>query len=96
MPSIFSRLKGKDGPTKIKSKKNAHLNNLTSQLPPKPRWDDAWTRQTVEPEEIHDLIKRCTEELKAIGMTSSPLALQAAVFLASIICSITWLEYGTC
>lgn len=65
MPSIFSRLKGKDGPTKIKSKKNAHLDNLTSQLPPKPRWEDAWTRATVEPEEIHELIKRCTEELKA-------------------------------
>lgn len=71
MPSIFSRLKGKDGPTKIKSKKNAHLDNLTSQLPPKPRWEDAWTRTTVEPEEIHELIKRCTEELKARGMTSN-------------------------
>ncbi|KAH8899411.1 hypothetical protein GQ53DRAFT_777107 [Thozetella sp. PMI_491] len=65
MPSLFSRLKGKDGPNKIKSKKGTHLDALANQLPPKPRWEDAWTRTTLEPEEIQELVRRCTEELKA-------------------------------
>ena len=65
MPSIFSRLKGRDG--KSKSKKNANL-GLADQAPKKPRWEDAWTRTTVEPDEVQDLIRRCTEELKARGM----------------------------
>ncbi|CAK7220744.1 hypothetical protein SCUCBS95973_004266 [Sporothrix curviconia] len=65
MPSLFSRLKGKDGPTKVKSKKNGAGLDLASQVPEKPRWVDAYTRATVEPEEIHELLKLCTEELKA-------------------------------
>ncbi|CAK7208391.1 hypothetical protein SBRCBS47491_000076 [Sporothrix bragantina] len=65
MPSLFSRLKGKDGPTKVKSKKNGAGLDLVSQIPEKPRWVDAYTRSTVEPEEIHELLKLCTEELKA-------------------------------
>ena len=67
MPSLFSRLKGKDGPTKVKSKKNGAGLDLASQMPEKPRWVDAYTRTTVEPEEIHELLKLCTEELKARG-----------------------------
>ncbi|CAK7198672.1 hypothetical protein SEUCBS139899_001336 [Sporothrix eucalyptigena] len=65
MPSLFSRLKGKDGPTKVKSKKNGTGLDLANQVPEKPRWEDAYTRKTVEPEEIHELVKLCTEELKA-------------------------------
>lgn len=68
MPSLFSRLKGKDGSTK--KKKGANL-DAADQQPAKPRWDDAYTRKTVEPEEIQDLIRRCTEELKARGMVFS-------------------------
>lgn len=69
MPSIFSRLKGKDGPTKSrsKSKKNGAGNDLANKLPTKPQWDDAYTRKTVEPEEIRELVKTCTAELKARG-----------------------------
>jgi hypothetical protein len=78
MPSFFSRRKGKDG-QKSKSKKNSHLDQLTDQLPPKPQWEDAWTRKTVEPDEIRELVKRCTEELKARGMTATPLPICAAV-----------------
>ncbi|OLN84364.1 Morphogenesis-related protein MSB1 [Colletotrichum chlorophyti] len=63
MPSLFSRLKSKDGSHK-KSKKGGNF-DAADQLPAKPRWDDAYTRKTVEPEEIQDLIKRCTEELKS-------------------------------
>ncbi|KAH8195884.1 hypothetical protein TruAng_009960 [Truncatella angustata] len=61
MPSLFSRIRGKDG----KSKKGAGLTDLTSQLPSKPRWDDAYTRTEVEPEEVVELVRRCTEELKS-------------------------------
>lgn len=63
MPGLFSRLKGRD-----KSKKG-QLDNLADQQPQKPRWEDAWTRKTVEPEEVQELIQYCTEELKARGMT---------------------------
>jgi hypothetical protein len=64
MPSLFSRLKGKDG--KSKSKKGAN-NDQLSQLPAKPKWTDAYARTVIEPEEIQELIRRCTEELKARG-----------------------------
>jgi hypothetical protein len=74
MPSIFSRLKGKDA-SKLKSKKGTAFDHLAEQQPPKPRWEDAFTRKTVEPEEIQDLIRRCTIELKQRGTTarSKPL-----------------------
>lgn len=67
MPGLFSRLKGRDG--KPKSKKGA-LDQLANQQLQKPRWEDAWTRRTVEPDEVQQLIRFCTEELKARGMTS--------------------------
>lgn len=71
MPGLFSRLKGKDGG---RSKKKNAINDVADNIPQKPQWDDAWTRKTVEPEEIHDLIRCCTEELKARGMFSSNAA----------------------
>ncbi|KAK4128899.1 hypothetical protein N657DRAFT_45289 [Parathielavia appendiculata] len=61
MPGLFSRLKGNG---KLKSKKGA-LDQLANQQPQKPRWDDAWTRKTIEPDEVQELIRFCTEELKA-------------------------------
>ncbi|CAM1504089.1 Fc.00g016800.m01.CDS01 [Cosmosporella sp. VM-42] len=61
MAGLFSRLKGKDS---AKAKKKALEDQANSQ-PPKPQWTDAWARKTVEPEEIHELIRCCTEELKA-------------------------------
>ncbi|KAM0288002.1 hypothetical protein ACHAQH_000070 [Verticillium albo-atrum] len=64
MPSLFSRLKGKDG-GKLKSKKGGNHDALAGLQPLKPKWDDAYTRSTIEPEEIQDLIRRATEELKA-------------------------------
>ncbi|KAK1755043.1 DUF1708-domain-containing protein [Echria macrotheca] len=56
MPGLFSRLRGKD-------KKKSQL--VANQLPAKEVWEDAWTRKTVEPDEVHELIRLCTEELKA-------------------------------
>lgn len=60
---MFSRRKGKDG----KSKKKG-ANQELDQQPAKPRWTDAWARNSVEPEEVHELVKRCTEEIKSRGM----------------------------
>lgn len=69
MPSFFSKFKGKDGAAKIsKSKKGAQQPGFV-EPPPKPTWDDAWTRKTVEPEEIHELVRGCTLELKSKGMS---------------------------
>ncbi|KAJ0164728.1 hypothetical protein CTA2_360 [Colletotrichum tanaceti] len=72
MPSLFSRLKTKDGSKKSNKGSNS---DAADQLSAKPKWDDAYTRKTVEPEEIQDLIRRCTGELKArgglVGQTSS-------------------------
>ncbi|TVY88234.1 hypothetical protein LAWI1_G007368, partial [Lachnellula willkommii] len=64
MAGFFSRLKGKDGPSKVNKKKGAQQENIAA-APPKPRWDDAWTRTTVEPEEVQELLRGCTLELKS-------------------------------
>lgn len=69
MPSLFSRMRGKDGQAKLKSKKNANFDGHEDQSAAKPRWEDAYTRNTVEPEEIEELVRLCTKELKARGMT---------------------------
>ncbi|KAL2063786.1 hypothetical protein VTL71DRAFT_5591 [Oculimacula yallundae] len=62
MPSFFSRLKGKDGPSKVKKGAQQPAEN---ELPPKPRWEDAWTRTSVDPEEVQELLRGCTLELKS-------------------------------
>ncbi|KAE8822770.1 hypothetical protein PTNB85_09047 [Pyrenophora teres f. teres] len=33
--------------------------------PPKPRWEESWTRKDVAPEEIQELIHVCTQEMKS-------------------------------
>ncbi|KAH8680104.1 hypothetical protein BGZ60DRAFT_243282 [Tricladium varicosporioides] len=67
MAGFFSRLKGKDGPTKASKKKGA-LQPVVDNTPPKPRWEDAWTRKTVEPDEVQELLHGCTVELKSRGL----------------------------
>ncbi|KAJ4398562.1 hypothetical protein N0V85_006249 [Neurospora sp. IMI 360204] len=62
MSSLFSRLKHKDKKSK---KKSADLDSFAEQLPKGPQWTDAWTRTTVEPEEVVELITLSTEELKS-------------------------------
>ncbi|KAL7939561.1 hypothetical protein V8C35DRAFT_287001, partial [Trichoderma chlorosporum] len=61
MPGIFSRRK-KDGKSKKNGLDDADL------LPQKKQWDDAWTRKTVEPEEVRELLHGCCEELKSRGL----------------------------
>jgi hypothetical protein len=63
MPSFFSRLKGKDGPAKVK--KGAQQPIISE--PPKPRWEDAYTRKTVDAHEVQELLRGCTIELKSRG-----------------------------
>lgn len=66
MPGLFSRIRGKDGQGKSKSKKKGGLDDLADHADAKPRWEgDAYARTTVEPEEIAGLVKYCTVELKA-------------------------------
>lgn len=73
MPSFFSRLKGKDGPSKVSKKKALQEN--TQAPPPQPQWEDAWTRKTVEPEEVQELLRGCTLELKSRGLDTPFLLL---------------------
>lgn len=68
---LFSKFRSKDRDgvvtTPKSKKKNAHTNGVVPAPPPKPHWDDAWTRKEVEPEEIQELLRGCTYELKSRG-----------------------------
>lgn len=87
MPSFFSRLKGKDGPSKVNKKKGALQENVDV-APPKPRWEDAWTRKTVDPEEVQELLRGCTLELKSRGMASCLPAIDYAASHWAFICEL--------
>lgn len=65
MPSLFSRLKGLNTPTKIKLK-----SPQTPTFAPisTPSWEDAWARNSVEPEEVQELLHGCLLEVKARGL----------------------------
>lgn len=77
---LFSRKK--DG----KSKKKGANDDDYDQQPARPQWSDAYARTSVEPEEVHELVKRCTEEIKNRGMsiTSSTSALAKPASAASL------------
>lgn len=64
MPGFFSRKKDK------KSKKDAlfQADDANNQEPARQRWNDAWTRTSVEPEEVQELLRGCTVELKSRGL----------------------------
>lgn len=51
-----------------KSKKHAQENGAFHTPSSKPRWEDAWARKDVEPEEVQELLRGCTHELKSRGM----------------------------
>ena len=50
-----------------KKKANHHANGaLPPAPPPKPLWEgDAWIRKEVEPEEVQELVRGCTNEMKS-------------------------------
>ncbi len=69
MPFFSSIFKHKDGTgTTSKSKKHAAQNGVPVLAPPKPQWEDAWLRKDVDPEEVHELLRGCTYEMKSRGM----------------------------
>ncbi len=63
---VFRSNKDGSGVTS-KSKKHTPQNGAVQPPPPKPRWDDAWLRKDVEPEEVQELLRGCTQELKSKG-----------------------------
>ena len=42
--------------------------------PLKPKWEDAWSRKDVEPEEVQELLRYCTYEIKSRGTIQSMLS----------------------
>ncbi|KAI9698449.1 MAG: hypothetical protein M1836_004030 [Candelina mexicana] len=77
MPSFFSKVfKGKDGAgTSSKSKKYPFENDSSALAPIKPRWEDAWLRKELDPEEIHELLRGCTQEMKSRALDTPFLLL---------------------
>ena len=66
MPFFSKVFRGnKDSAAKTKLKENG----APKLDPPKPRWDDAWLRTEVEPDEVRELLRGCTQEVKARGET---------------------------
>jgi hypothetical protein len=47
--------------------------------PPKPRWEESWTRKDVAPEEIQELIHVCTQEMKSRGTWTASIGTRAAI-----------------
>jgi len=66
MPSFFDRFR-RDGASKSKKKlEAAHVVQ-----PPKLKWEEAWARIEVQPEEVQKLINVCTHEMKSRGTVQS-------------------------
>jgi hypothetical protein len=69
MPTFFSKVfKSKDGSSiQSKSKKTAPqpLPEVVAVEPP--QWQDAWSRKEVEPDEVQELLRGCTHEMKSRG-----------------------------
>lgn len=62
---FFSRVfKGKEATAKKRVAPAPKLNK-------KPQWSDAWVRTRVDPEEVVELLRECTNELKSRGENTS-------------------------
>ena len=59
---FFSKRKSKD-----KSKRAANALTNGHGPPVKAQWSDAWLRTRVDPEEVFELLRGCTQELKSRG-----------------------------
>ncbi|WEW59941.1 hypothetical protein PRK78_005423 [Emydomyces testavorans] len=67
--SFFSRVFRKAGSSKKKQ------NGASFAGPAKPQWTDAWLRTEVNPEEVQELLRGCTQELKARALDTPFLLL---------------------
>ncbi|KAL1968282.1 hypothetical protein VTN77DRAFT_2117 [Rasamsonia byssochlamydoides] len=64
--SFLSRVfRGKDPSS---AKKQAKQNAPEDTAPPKPQWTDPYLRTEVAPEEVQELLRGCTQELKSRGL----------------------------
>ncbi|KAH0539118.1 hypothetical protein FGG08_004356 [Glutinoglossum americanum] len=88
MPAFFSKVFRSRDSAGV-SKKNA-LQNDASTAPPEPRWQDSWLRNEVSPEEVQELLRGCTQEIKSRALdmpflllpfrpTSDPSALRTFI-----------------
>ena len=72
MPFFRNVFKPREGSRSAsKAGKYADRQNGGPVVPPKPRWEEAWSRKDVAPEEIRELIHVCTQEMKSRGMMVS-------------------------
>ncbi|KAF2270372.1 hypothetical protein CC78DRAFT_130756 [Lojkania enalia] len=66
MPFFKNVFRSKDGPRSAsKAGKHGEHDDSLAVAPPKPRWEDAWSRKNVAPTDIQELIHVCTQELKS-------------------------------
>ncbi|KAL4996406.1 hypothetical protein BDV10DRAFT_172395 [Aspergillus recurvatus] len=61
MPSLTRFFRSKDS---IAAKKSSNLSTAENTGPAKPTWTDAWQRTEIAPEEVQQLLRGCTQELK--------------------------------
>lgn len=79
MPFFKNVFKTKD-PSRSGSKAEA-----SSEPAPRPRWEDAWSRKDVAPEEIQELVHVCTQEMKSRGRCNLTLTLMVLPNLATAV-----------
>ncbi|KAF1981015.1 hypothetical protein K402DRAFT_425764 [Aulographum hederae CBS 113979] len=73
---FFSRVFGnKDSKAASKAKKGAAQDNGGPVAPRKLKWEDAWSRKDVAPEEIQELVHECTQEMKSRALDTPFLLL---------------------
>ncbi|KIV84911.1 hypothetical protein PV11_00660 [Exophiala sideris] len=60
MPFFSKVFKSKDS-----SVKKANVPTANGNTPKRPQWSDAWLRTRVDPEEVSELLRLCTSELKS-------------------------------
>ncbi|PLB52702.1 hypothetical protein P170DRAFT_472594 [Aspergillus steynii IBT 23096] len=72
MPFFTRVFRGKDATA---SKKAAKTPVAEDTGPAKPTWTDAWQRTEVAPEEVQDLLRGCTQELKSRALQTPFLLL---------------------
>ena len=66
MPFFKNVFKSKDA-----SRNNSKADPSSESQAPKPRWENAWSRKDVAPDEIQELVHFCTQEMKSRGMHPS-------------------------
>ena len=69
MPFFTKVFRGKDSG----SKKDITQDGSNEETPKKAKWEDAWMRKDVGPEEVQELLRGCTHEIKARGMETQPM-----------------------